>query len=462
MTRRDLLRCAGLATVGGALAGCSPEPSPTPGPSPSASPEPSASAASRSPQGVPSGADVEFWADDSRYPTAWADELARLAAQQPTPLRVQTNATSELAATLRGRFTREAPALVLNGGSDELGVGELSDDLSDLGAVAAAPASGDGTAALQTRLRPGTLAAGTTAGKIRAIPYVYTVHGLWYSAALFREQDWQPPTSWPSVMALGKQAKAEDKYLFCWGRDGATAYLRMALAMATKQGGLGVLRALDSLEAKAWSQPEVQQALTAVHDAVRAGYVKPGGSQRSWRSAMAAWASDRTALLVPCGSWMPAQLAPGAGFELSLVPDPTLGSQAKLPATALHAGPEEDLLVPRAAKNPEAGQALLRVALGRAAATAFAEANHVIPTRTDALPARPERVLARQLELVKAAGEHVFSWRFIRQHGTNHDHQALWNTFLEGDLDVATLTRESQRISDLVAADPTQARYPVS
>ncbi|MEL4503546.1 extracellular solute-binding protein [Luteococcus sp. H91] len=452
--RRQLLQAVGLAAAGSALTGCDSTPS-TPGSSPSQSP----SATSRSPEPVTNGTDVELWADDSRYPVSWAEQLSRLASEQTTALRTQVNSTSELAAALATRFSEgRPPSLVFNGGSDELSVGQLTQHLVDLTSLAGSASTAEGNTPIGSLLRPGTLAAGTVGKRLVAIPYVYTVHGLWYSAELFGEQGWRAPTSWPELMTLGERAQRDKRFLFCWGRDGATAYLRMALSMAAKQSGPEVLQALEHLEPKAWSQPAVQASLTAVQEAVRAGYVKPGGSQRSWRSAMAAWASDRSVLLVPCGSWIGAQIAPGNDFELSVAPDPVLDGKAKLPAAALHAGPDEGFLAPAAATNPEAGKALLRVALGRAAASHFAQTNQVIPTRTDALPAIPGPVLTQQLDLVRAAGEDVFSWRFISHHGTNHDHQVLWNSFLEGTMDVATLTRESQRISDLVAADPAQAR----
>lgn len=453
MHRRDFLGCLGLAAMAPAVASCDANPA-----DPTTSPTPQPSTNSRTPQAVPSGTDVEFWADDSRYPAGWTDRLAQLAGEQPTPLGTRITSTGELAASLSVRFREQnPPQLVLNGGSDELGIGELADQLTDLTPVVKeVDAAGK---PLEALLRPGTVEAGTVDGRLLAIPYVYTVHGLWYSAEFFREQHWQAPTAWPQLMALGERAKAQNKFLFGWGRDGATTYLRMALAMAAKQGGVEVVRALDRLEAKAWSQPAVQASLTAIHDAVRAGYVKPGGSQRSWRTAMASWSSDRSVLMVPCGSWIGAQMQPSASFELSVVPDPVLDGTSALPATALHAGPEETFLVPAASKSSEAGKALLRVALGRPASTHCAQTHQVIPTRTDALPADPGPVLTQQLALLKAADRHVFSWRFIGHYGINHDHQALWNAFLEGGLDVATLTRESQRISDLVAADPAQTRF---
>lgn len=450
ITRRALLGALGAGSLAACHAGEDPSPSPS-GPS---------AAASASPSAAQGGGSLEFWADDSRYPSDWTSALSRLAAQQPTPLRVQVNTTDQLAASLLERFSAgDPPAVVANGGSDQLGVGLLADQLADL-SPALASTTPDG-AVLGRVLRPGTTDVGMVGGVLRQLPYVFTVHGLWYSSALFEQHHWSAPSTWPELHALGEKAAKEKIHLFCWGRETATAYLRMCLASAVKQGGDDIRRALDQLEPKAWSQPEVQASLNAMHEAVQAGHVKPGGSQRSWASALPAWTQDRSVLMVAGGSWLTAQADPAPDFGLTLVPDPSVDARPALGPAALHAMPEENYLVAQQAHDPAAGRALVLDAFDRSAAIRFAQANQVIPTRSDALPQTPGPVLARQLALVKAAKDAVFGWRFIDHHGTNHDHQALWNAFLEGRMDVATLTRESQRISDLIASDPQQTRYPV-
>lgn len=455
ITRRALFGALGACSLAACHApGQDPSPSPSPGGS---TPAPSASG---SPAEVPGGASLELWADDSRYPSDWTAALSRLAAQQAPPLQVQVNTTNQLAASLLERFAAgDPPAVVANGGSDQLGVGLLAEQLADLSPILTSTTP-DG-AMLGRVLRPGTTDAGMVGGVLRQLPYLFTVHGLWYSSSLFEQHHWSAPSTWPELLALGEKAAREEIHLFCWGRETATAYLRMCLASAVKQGGDEVRRALDQLEPKAWSQPEVQSSLKAMHEAVRAGHVKPGGSQRSWASALPAWTQDRSVLMVSSGSWLTAQAAPAPDFGLSLVPDPSVDATPALGHSALHAMPEENYLVARQSDDPAAGRALVLDAFDRSAALRFAQTNQVIPTRTDALPPAPGPVLTHQLALVKAAGKAVFGWRFIDHHGTNHDHQALWNAFLEGRMDVATLTRESQRISDLVASDPQQSRYPV-
>ncbi|GAA1391598.1 hypothetical protein [Luteococcus peritonei] len=165
-------------------------------------------------------------------------------------------------------------------------------------------------------------------------------------------------------------------------------------------------------------------------------------------------------LLVPAAGALLARLDLADGFDLGLVPDPALGPGAAMPATALHAGPGDPWILPGRCEDPAAAREMLRQLFSRSWATRYSAVNQLVSVVRDAVPADPRPGLAAQLEALAAAGQQVYSWRFTHCYGTNHDHQALWNAFLEGDMDVATLTRESQRISDLVRADASQRKLP--
>ena len=44
-------------------------------------------------------------------------------------------------------------------------------------------------------------------------------------------------------------------------------------------------------------------------------------------------------------------------------------------------------------------------------------------------------------------------------YGTNKDQLVLWNSFLDGKMDVATLTSELQKITDTIREDSSIKKY---
>jgi N-acetylglucosamine transport system substrate-binding protein len=64
--------------------------------------------------------------------------------------------------------------------------------------------------------------------------------------------------------------------------------------------------------------------------------------------------------------------------------------------------------------------------------------------------------------MLEAAGSNVFSWNFVLLYGMNADQLVVWNSFLAGDSDVATLTKGLQEITDKVAKDDSIKKVQVS
>src|SRR5690606_40997640 len=84
------------------------------------------------------------------------------------------------------------------------------------------------------------LSPGTFGDKFAAINYVMTVYAVWYSASLFEENGWTPPTTWEECLDLGAKAKEADKYLFLWGTEAAT-YYQIGRASCRERGESWVL-----------------------------------------------------------------------------------------------------------------------------------------------------------------------------------------------------------------------------
>src|SRR4029453_6735287 len=103
---------------------------------------------------------------------------------------------------------------------------------------------------------------GTFGDKFIALNYVMTVYALWYSAQLFEDNGWTPPTTWAEAIDIGKAAKEKGLYLFGWGKEAATYYQTTAIASAIKEGGDEVRLPLENVKPDCWSRPPVQDVST--------------------------------------------------------------------------------------------------------------------------------------------------------------------------------------------------------
>jgi N-acetylglucosamine transport system substrate-binding protein len=295
---------------------------------------------------------------------------------------------------------------------------------------------------------------------------VLTVYAVWYSASLFEENGWTPPKTWDEAMDLGAQAKAQDKYLFLWGKEAATYYQTLAIGSAIKEGGDEVRLALENLEAKCWSHPAVQGVLTAMGDIVQAGYIKPGGSGTQFTAAQAQWSNQQEALLYPSGSWieneMKDQTAPE--FRMTGLPEMTVSAESAMPYEALHSASGEPFIVPSQGKNVAGGKELLRTMLSKEAATNFAKTKLAPTIVKDTVPADGfgSTALVSQNDLLSAAGTDVFTWKFVDLYGINTDQLVIWNSFLAGKADVAELTSGLQKISDNIREDDSIKKIKVT
>jgi len=286
---------------------------------------------------------------------------------------------------------------------------------------------------------------------------VLTVYGIWYSAQLFGDNGWTPPTNWDEAKELGAKAKEKNLYLLGWGKEAATYYQTTMIASAIKEGGDEVRLALDNIEKNCWSHPAVQAAFTHLYDIIQAGYMKPGGSGTQFTAAQAQWSNDESFLLYPSGSWIENEMkkATKDGFKMTGIPDLAVTAGAKMKTTALHSTAGEPFVLPSAGPNSAGGKELLRTMLSKDAATNFVK-TRLAPTIVKGL-VPPDgfgsTALVSQVKMLGDAGTDVFTWNFVDLYGTNKDMLVPWNSFLDGKLDVAGLTGALQGITDAVLND---------
>ena len=382
--------------------------------------------------------------------------------QKGTTVKVtpQTN----IAQTLQPRFVAGNPPDVIdNSGANLIGINTIRDQLESLDDVINAT-NYEGKVIKDT-LYSGVIEPGTFDGKFVGLNYALTVYALWYSASLFKENGWTVPKTYDEMLDLGAKAKAKGKYLLGWGKEAATYYQTMAIASSIKEGGDEVRLALENLKPDCWSLPAVQAVFTGLKKIIDAGYIKPGGAGTVFTAAQAQWSNAQDFILYPSGGWIENEMKKDTkeGFKMTGAPEPTVTSGSKMPWEALHSTAGEGYIVPTKGKNPAGGKEFLRAMLSNEAAVNFAKTKLASTVVKDTIPEDGfgSTALVSQVKLLKDAGENIFSWNFVDLYGTNVDQLVVWNTFLQGGSDVATLTSSLQAITDKVANDPSVKKVTV-
>ncbi|GAA1391086.1 N-acetylglucosamine/diacetylchitobiose ABC transporter substrate-binding protein [Luteococcus peritonei] len=468
LDRRSLLRGA-LATAAlagtASFAGCAGSASDTPASSgaPAASGSGSAAAgAADNPFGVAQGSKVEAVVFNGGYGIDYAENAGKIMSGASFKPSVQVAPSTQIGTELQPRFAGGNPPDVIdNSGKDLIGISAIVDQLEDLSSVIDAKNLEGGT--IRDTLYNGVLEPGTIDGKLAVINYVLTVYATWYSSSLFEENGWTPPKTWEEAYELGTKAKAKNKFLFLWGKEAATYYQTMAIGSAIKEGGDETRLALDNMQANCWSQKPVQDVFTAMKKIIDAGMVKPGGSGTQFTAAQAQWSNNQDALLYPSGSWIENEMKKQTkdGFKMMGLSDFSVTDAPKLGAKALHSTAGEGYIVPSKAANPAGGKEFMRVMLSKEAATNFAKTKLAPTIVKDTVPtdAFGSTALASQIKLLEEAGDAIYSWQFVDYYGTNKDQLVLWNSFLDGKMDVATLTKELQKITDTIREDSSIKKY---
>lgn len=450
------LTAAVLAPLGGALSSCAASnDEPTKGPVGTVS--------ATNPFGLAEASTIDAVIFNGGYGTDYVDYAAKLLEKNHPGTTTKISPSTNIGQELQPRFVGGNPPDIIDNTGKAMVIPRILSQLEDLNEVVNAKnLEGE---VIKDTLYPGVLARDTYDGKLAAINYSLTVFALWHSASLFAKNGWTLPKTWDEMLSLGEKAKAQGKYLFVWGKEAATYYLEMVLTSVIKEGGDEIRLALENLEENCWSHPAVQGVLSAMDEIIKSGYVKPGGSGTQFTAAQAQWSNDQAAIFYPSGSWieneMKAQTKPG--FELTGAPIPTVTTQSKLPYQAIHSTATEAYIIPSDGKNPAGGKELLRTMLSKEAAKNFAKTKLASTIVKGTVPADGfgSTALLSQMKMLDSAGNDVFTWGFVDVYGMSKDMGVVWNTFLEGGADVASLTSQMQQITDKVRNDSSITKVKV-
>jgi N-acetylglucosamine transport system substrate-binding protein len=461
VNRRTLLRgslaATAIAPVGGALAGCATGGSSGSSGSSSSSEGKSASHSKSNPFGVKKDSKIDAVIFDGGYGTDYVKYAGEQVKDKQDGVTAKVHASNNIKQELQPRFTGgNPPDLIDNSGANKIGISSILKEIDSLDDLLDAQ-NYEGKKIKDT-LYPGATKPGTYNGKFKVLNYALEVFGLWYSKSLFDKHGWEPPKTWDDVLALGKKAKAKDKYLFVWGKEAADYYLTLAVGSAIKEGGDDVRLALDNLKPKAYSKPAVQDVFKALHECVKKGYFKPGGAGTQFTKAQAQWSKSQDSLLYASGSWIENEMkkATAKDFKMTGVPAPALSNSPKMGMKALHSKPDEHYVVPSKGENSAGGKELLRAMLSKDAAQNFSKKILASTVVKGLIPddGFGSTALVSQKKMLDEAGDNVFDWNYPDLYGMGSDHITIWNSFLSGKLDVAELTKKLQHVSDKVRKDP--------
>ncbi|WP_156760544.1 N-acetylglucosamine/diacetylchitobiose ABC transporter substrate-binding protein [Microbacterium karelineae] len=465
VSRRNLLRGAIATAVilpfGASLASCA-----APGGGGTTGGEqPQGDVTADNPFGVAANSTIDAVIFDGGYGVDYVENAAGILAGVHNGVTAEVSSSTKIAQELQPRFVGGTPPdLIDNSGANSIGFNTILDQLEDLSDVFEA-VNLEGEKIADT-LYGGVTAPGTFGDKFAAINYVMTTYGLWYSQSLFADNGWEVPTSWQDLPALGAKAKEAGKYLFLWGQEAATYYQTLVYDSAIIQGGDEVRLALENLEEGCWSHPVIQDILTIFHELIESGYVKPGGSGTQFTQAQAQWSNGQEALLYPSGSWIENEMKDQTadGFEMAGIAELPLDGSQTTPKGTMRAEAGEPFIVPSNAKNPAGGKELLRVMLSKEAATYFAQEKLSPPIVKGVVPADGfgSTALVSQTQMLEAAGENVFTVKFVNLYGMNSDQLPIWNSFLDGKMSVEELTKELQAITDRIREDDSIEKIPAT
>ncbi len=457
---RGSLAAAALVPLAGTLAACS-------SPSSEGGGGGGAKKSATNPFGLAKTASVEAVIFNGGY----GYDYVKYAADQVTKqkgfsgVKIKVSPSTQIAQQLQPRFVGGTPPdLIDNSGANAIGFNVIAKQCETLDDVFEAN-NYEGTKIADT-LYPNVKVPGSFDGKFIAMNYVMTVYGVWYSASLFKENDWTAPATWDDALDLGAKAKAKGKYLFVWGKEAATYYQTMAVNSAIKEGGDEVRLALENLEAKCWSMPQLQSVFKALEEMVSKEYFVPGGAGTQFTAAQAKWSNSEQAVLYPSGGWIENEMksATKSGFEMTGAPEPSVSSSPKMSAASLRAAAGEPFVVPSQSKNSAGGKEILRAMLSKDAATNFSK-TRLAPTIVKGLVPDDgfgSTALVSQTKMLAAAGSDIFNYQFVDYYGMNTDQLVVWNSFLSGQIDVAGLTKGLQGITDKIANDSSVKKLKIT
>ncbi|MCW3819158.1 N-acetylglucosamine/diacetylchitobiose ABC transporter substrate-binding protein [Micromonospora sp. DR5-3] len=420
----------------------------------------------QNPLGVKEAAPLEVVIFNGGFGEEYAKAHEAMYKEKYPKAEIKHSATQEINKTLQPRFVDgNPPDVVNNSGAGQIDPNGLVSQgaIADLGELLDAPSLDIPGKKVRDTLLPGTVEVGSYDGKFLVLNYTYTAYGIWYSTKLFTERNWQYGKTWEEHIALCKQIKAAG--IAPWTYAGKhPRYMSWPLiSTAIKFGGPSVAMAIDNLEPNAWKSDAMKAAADAWHQIVKDKYILDGSSGLDHIQSQTAWCQGKAAF-ISCGSWLEneqAKVTP-AGFNMTVVPTPSLSTGDKLPFEAIRGTAGEPFIVPAKAKNVAGGLEYMRVMLSKKGAQDFTKKVSSLPVVAGAtegveLPFG----LSTVSKALEASGSNGFNWVYNNFYRKLERElvDAACGEFFSGRIGPAEFLDQCQKGADSIAQDSSIKKY---
>ncbi len=221
------------------------------------------------------------------------------------------------------------------------------------------PAYGQTEGKWRDSFDPGLLKMGVHEGKSYMLPFHVNINGWWYNKTLFEANGWTVPKTWDELIALNDKIKAKGIAPLTY--QGQYPYYMLSgfiYPLIISHGGIEAWNACQNLEPGAWTSPSVIAAAEKVMELVKRKDFLEGSLGLSHTDSQAAFYEGKAAM-IPCGSWLVAEMENYTKEMKGKVPTPEFMSVPVLAGgkgdpTALQVG-IEPFVIPAKAKDTKAG-----------------------------------------------------------------------------------------------------------
>ena len=417
------------------------------------------------PFGLDGSSTIDAVIFDGGYGTDYVDFAGTVLNQKFPGVTVKVTPSTTLGAELQPRFVAgNPPDLLDNQGAYTIPISSIIDQLATYDEFWTV--TGYDGVPVKDAVMEGIDQTGTYDGKFIIIPYVMTLYAFYYSQSLFDEAGYTLPKTWDEALTLCTAAKADDRYLFTWGKEAGDYWRWMILDSIMKQGGGEAINPILNLEPGAWSNEAVKTTLGKFKEIIDAGCFIPGGAGTQFTAAQAQWSNDKKALMYYTGSWIENEMKPATAENFKMTAWPVMvvdEATAKYPFKAVDAGADEKFVIPAQGANKAGGFELMRAMLSKEAGANFAKTRLAPSVVKDTVPADGfgSTALASTSRLIQEAGTDTFALQgtnYTVYYGLQADTINLWNSFLSGDLTLDELITEEEALAAKAAADTSIPR----
>lgn len=198
-------------------------------------------------------------------------------------------------------------------------------------------------------------------GKQYLLPFSYSPTGFFYNTELIGEgKEYEMPTTWDEMFALGDQAREDGRYLFTFPTSGY--FDTVIQGMLDAAGGADFLGEAMKYAEGTWESEEGKLVLDTVAKLVSPDYLHPdtvaNANAQDGHKLNQQFVIDNEALFMPNGTWIVDEMAestPEEGFHWGLIPLPAFNDSGDRVSVSY----TEQIWIPKQAANVDDAKAFL-------------------------------------------------------------------------------------------------------